>query len=242
MSKIHYYEVSKYHSYWCFFLLVLISVINTFQRSTISFMYSFAVSQEKMQDPHYTIWVDIPDFTPENFTFMVGDYFSIIYAFMVLFTGTASDFYNRRTLLLGSCFGWCAALYLSSFCTTFWQLNTLRLIQSFFTAFSGPCSYSLITDWILPQQRTMAYSLYALGVQFGGPLSPLNTAIIDWLGWRATFQFVALIGFVVLALCLLAFDEPERGRFDIAQSVVNNPDQSWKSGSQANGAYEISEN
>ena len=30
MSKIHYYEVSKYHSYWCFFLLVLVSVVNTF--------------------------------------------------------------------------------------------------------------------------------------------------------------------------------------------------------------------
>jgi len=87
----------------------------------------------------------------------------------------------------------------------------------------------------------MAYSLYALGVQFGGPIAPLNVGLIEWLGWRATFQITALIGFMVLALALLAFDEPERGKFDISQSVLVNPDQSLKSGSQANGAYEISD-
>lgn len=147
---------------------------------------------------------------------MVGDSFTIIYAFMVLFTGTASDLLDRKLLLCGSCFGWCACMYFSSFANKFHDLYVLRLIMSFFTAFSGPCSYSLITDWIPPHQRTMAYSLYALGVQFGGPLAPLNIAVIDWLGWRAAFQFVALIGFVILAFALMAFDEPERGRYDIA--------------------------
>jgi len=38
----------------------------------------------------------------------------------------------------------------------------------------------------------------------------------------------------------MAFDEPERGRYDIAQSVIVNPDQSMKTGSQANGAYDLS--
>lgn len=68
----------------------------------------------------------------------------------------------------------------------------------------------------------------------------MNVAIIDWLGWKAAFQFVALIGFVVLAFALIAFDEPERGKYDIPQSVVVNPDESLKSGSQANGAYDLS--
>jgi len=51
--------------------------------------------------------------------------------------------------------------------------------MSFFTAFSGPCSYSLMSDWILPEHRTFAYALYALGVQFGGPISPINIDLID---------------------------------------------------------------
>jgi hypothetical protein len=30
MSKMRYEDKSKYHYYWCFFLLILISVVNTF--------------------------------------------------------------------------------------------------------------------------------------------------------------------------------------------------------------------
>lgn len=164
MSKIRYDETSKYHYYWCFTLLILMSLVNTFQRSSISFMYTFAASEEKMYDPHYSIQNAIPDFNDEAYGSMVGDSFTIIYAFMVLFTGSASDLVDRKLLLCGSCFGWCACMYFSSFANTFKELYVLRLIMSFFTAFSGPCSYSLITDWIPPHQRTMAYSLYALGV------------------------------------------------------------------------------
>ena len=47
---------------------------------------------------------------------------------------------------------------------------------------------------------------------------------------------------MVLAFAFIAFEEPDRGRFDIPQSVMNNrEEQSVKSGSQANGAYDISE-
>lgn len=75
----------------------------------------------------------------------------------------------------------------------------------------------------------MAYSVFAMGVQFGGPLASFNSEFIEWLGWRATFQFLALLGLVNVAMCVLFFDEPERGRFDIAQSVVVNPDESKRS-------------
>ena len=91
---------------------------------------------------------------------------------------------------------------------------------------SGPCSYSLITDWFPPESRTLAYSIYAFGAQFGGPVSTLNTELIAWLGWRAAFQFLALAGFVILGISILCFDEPERGRFDINHSVMNNPEDS----------------
>jgi len=138
-------------------------------------------------DPFYTIRVDIPEFTPERYNYLAGDSFTIIYAFMVLFSGSASDLLNRKTLICASAFGYTLSIYLSSFATDFTHLFALRLAFGLLNAVSGPCSYSLITDWIPPESRTMAYSLYALGTQFGGPISTLNTNIIDWLGWRATF-------------------------------------------------------
>lgn len=119
MSKIRHEEKSEYHYYWCFFLLILISVVNTFQRSTISFMFTYAANEEKMYDSHYSIRDDLTDFSVDNYNLLVGDSFTIIYAFMVLFTGSASDLFNRRLLLCGSCFGWCTCMYLSSFSMNF---------------------------------------------------------------------------------------------------------------------------
>lgn len=239
MSQINYQQVSKLHSYWCFTLLILLQIVNTFQRASISYMYAIQ-DPAKLTDPHFSLRAAVPDFTDDKYNRMVGDTFTIIYAFMVLITGSISDLFNRKILLITSVFLWCACTYLSSFATTFHQLNVLRLLQSFFSSFLGPCSYSLITDWIVPQQRTMAYAVFALGVQFGGPLCPYNIDMINWLGWQASFQLGALIGFVLLGICFVSFDEPERGRFDIAHSVVNNPDESIKEGSQA-FAYDLSQ-
>jgi MFS family permease len=50
---------------------------------------------------------------------MAGDFYTIVYAFMVLFTGSLSDIFDRKLLLCGACFGWTACTYLSSFATSF---------------------------------------------------------------------------------------------------------------------------
>jgi hypothetical protein len=39
---------------------------------------------------------------------------------------------------------------------------------------------------------------------------------------------------MLLALAVLIFDEPERGRYDINQSVINNPDESYRSDNKFN--------
>jgi len=71
------------------------------------------------ENPHYNIRDDIDSLTPENFGYMAGDFFTVLYAFMVLFTGSASDIFNRKKLLLWTCFGWCVCTYLSSFAQDF---------------------------------------------------------------------------------------------------------------------------
>ena len=192
----------------------------------------------KIKNEHYNIRDDIEELTPDRFGYLAGDFFTVLYAFMVLFTGSASDIFNRKKLLLWTCFGWCLCTYLSSFAQDFNQLMVLRVLVGFFNAVSGPCSYSLITDWFPPESRTLAYSIYAFGAQFGGPVSTYNTEIIAWLGWRETFQFLALGGFVILALSVMCFEEPERGRFDINHSVMNNPDESIANNTMA---YRLSE-
>lgn len=67
MTRLYHTSVDKWRAYACFVLLILISLSNTVQRSSISFMYTFADDENKMYDPHYSIRDDIPDFTPQNY-------------------------------------------------------------------------------------------------------------------------------------------------------------------------------
>ena len=109
-------------------MLILLSIANTMQRSAISYMYSFekvkvneSASHSEFYDldPFYTIRSDIPEFTPERYNYLAGDPFTIIYAFMVLFSGSASDLLNRKTLICATAFGYTLSIYLSSFATDF---------------------------------------------------------------------------------------------------------------------------
>ena len=63
MTRLYHDTVDKWRAYGNFVLLILISLTNTVQRSSISFMYTFADDGEKMYDPHYSIRDDIRDFT-----------------------------------------------------------------------------------------------------------------------------------------------------------------------------------
>ena len=52
-----------------------------------------------------------------------------------------------------------------------------------------------------------------------------NYDFVDMLGWSTTFQALSFLSFVILVLSFVTFDEPERGRFDIAHSVLANDSQ-----------------
>jgi len=74
---------------------------------------------ESLRNEHFNIRDDITTLTPDRFGYLAGDFFTVLYAFMVLFTGSASDIFNRKKLLLWTCFGWCFCTYLSSFANDF---------------------------------------------------------------------------------------------------------------------------
>lgn len=169
------FEVNKKHAYLCLVILVLISLNNTLQRSCLNYMYAYYTEDaKKVNDKDYNIRLAIEDFTYDNYCFLVGDLVQFIYALFVLFTGSLSDFIERKTLICIACFGWTICTYMSAYAENFNQLFVLKMLINFFSAFQGPCSYSLLTDWIKPGERTLAYAFYALGVQFGQPLQSYN--------------------------------------------------------------------
>ena len=83
-------------------------------------MYSYYSEDPlKASNPAFNIRMDVAGFDTEAYNLLVGDPMALIYALMVLFTGSISDFVDRKLLLCGACFGWTLCTYLSSFATTY---------------------------------------------------------------------------------------------------------------------------
>jgi len=96
LSKMKFDESGWSNAYFNFALLILVSLVQSMQRSVINFMVQY-VSDDDMKnlDPSYNIREAVPDLL-ENFGKMTGDGYSIFYAFAILFTGTASDLFPRK--------------------------------------------------------------------------------------------------------------------------------------------------
>lgn len=108
----------------------------------------------------------------------------------MLISGGVSDVLPRKSMMLGTFAVQTFCTFLSAYVDNFNQLLMLRILIGVLNAVSGPCAYGLLTDWVPPESRTMAYAWYALGVQLGQPLCDINYSIIEWLGWRDTFTFM----------------------------------------------------
>ena len=86
----------------------------------------------------------------------------------------------------------------------------------------GPTTLSLISDLFPQEHRTIAFCIYAIGSQAGYPISSFNKPLTSLIGWRNTFKLTASIGFTSAIIGLIFIKEPERGRYDIKQSLIAN--------------------
>jgi sugar phosphate permease len=64
--------------------------------------------------------------------------------------------------------------------------------------------------WFEKQQRALATSIFNAGPQVASALGPpIMTLLMLWLGWQGMFIVIGALGFVVLALWLLVYRDPE---------------------------------
>ena len=86
-----------------------------------------------------------------------------------------------------ACLLWGFVTFLNSFCTTFFELLILRMLLGTFMAFFGPALYSLIADIFPVDQRTNAFSVYAILTVIGDTISALSINLISVTGWKGAF-------------------------------------------------------
>lgn len=95
---------------------------------------------------------------------MNGPSIQVLFAFVMLISGGISDLVSRKLLILGAFAVQTFVIYLCSMTETYRQLFMMKMLIGILNSVVSPCSYGILTDWVPPESRTLAYAWYALGV------------------------------------------------------------------------------
>lgn len=116
------------------------------------------------------------------------------------FAGRALDILPMRLLLLVGTAAFAGGLWLVAHAGAWWQvLLVYALVFPFAMALTGTlASQTLVARWFR-HRRGLAIGISAMGTNFGGMVFPFLVA--GWLvglGWRATLEWLALLGIVLI--------------------------------------------
>lgn len=140
-----------------------------------------------------------------------GTAFGIFYATMGIPIGRLADRYPRRTIMSVCVALWSAMTALSGAARGFASLMACRIGVGIGEAGCSPPAISLISDYVRPERRAGAMSLYSMGVPVGIVIGFLAGGYLrEEVGWRMAFVIVGLPGLLVAALLLFTVREPVR--------------------------------
>lgn len=165
-------------------------------------------------EPRWDMQTAIPNFTYSRYVSVTGLYYSLTYGMAALFAGMISDNLQRKALLIVVVVGWNLTSVVIAVANKFTLVACMRIVFGLFSAFSSPIAYSLISDYFPPLKRTLANACFTAAAFFGISFAVLSNILVGTIGWRATYIFCAIYGFIAIGIVACVVREPERGRFD----------------------------
>ncbi|MDA7787652.1 MFS transporter [Sphingomonadaceae bacterium] len=171
-----------------------------------------------------------------------GPAFAILYTFVGIPIARFSEKHHRVWIIAASVALWSLMTALCGIATSFIALFIFRIGVSIGEAGCSPPANSIIADYFIPEKRSTAVSVYALGIPLGGMvayvfggyvvgnldgpsvLALLNSwnwtwaaNALDWQNieaWRIAFVVVGLPGILVALIVKMTLKEPPRGYTD----------------------------
>ncbi len=173
---------------------------------------------------------------------LAGFAFALFYATMGLVIGRLADSSNRRIIIAVGVFFWSLATAACGLAKDFSQLFLARMGVGVGESTLSPSASSMISDYFPAERLGRAFSFYT-GAQYVGAglalvvggaaielvmtLGDLNLPIVGHLySWQLTFIFVALPGFLVLALMATVREPARKGA--VTDSGAAAPAVPWK--------------
>ena len=145
----------------------------------------------------------LPDYfgtTPEvvNLTIILNIF---VFGISLLIYGPLSDRFGRRPILLAGMAGFVISSVLCGAAQSIEQLIGARILQGMSAAVEMVLALAVIRDLYDEAGQVRAFAIYGMALAIAPGLAPIAGGYIHvFLGWRAVFFIIALLGFCVTLL------------------------------------------
>jgi ACS family hexuronate transporter-like MFS transporter len=137
--------------------------------------------------------------------------FQISYAITWLLGGIFLDAVGTRIGLAFAVVFWSVVNILTGFASSVFGFAAFRFLLGIGEGFTWPAASKTVAEWFPSQERSLAVAIFDSGSSVGGALAAL---VIPWValafGWRWSFVFSGLLGFVWLVLWLRVYRPLDR--------------------------------
>jgi MFS transporter, ACS family, hexuronate transporter len=137
--------------------------------------------------------------------------------FLVAYTlsqAVSGKIYDRIGIKFGFVFSvvvWSIGAVLHAFATGIGSLSAFRFILGFGEAGNFPGAAKVSAEWFPQRERALAQGIFNSGVALGSIVAP---PLIIWLqlnyGWKTTFIFTGLLGFIWLGFWLVLYKSRDK--------------------------------
>src|SRR3954453_19146087 len=147
-------------------------------------------------------------FGPEVEGLVLGAFFGS-YALLQLPVGHLVDRLGARIMFAVSGLWWSLFTAATALAGSVATLLGFRLALGAGEAGGYPSSAKAVSEWFPVRERAFATSIYDSGARAGTALAlPVVTALIAWLGWRASFAITGVLGLVWVVVWWLFYRSP----------------------------------
>ncbi len=176
---------------------------NQWSRQAIYYLCNFGADGDAFKHMNVAL-----NFDKEMYATLASIAFTLVFAVVSLFAGSASDKYDRSRVAALSCLAWSACTALQSKASSYGDLVPLRALTGFSQAFFNPAAYTLLSDLFPKRMIGTVNGIFSGGVYLGGALASLSILLDGAYGWRGTVNTIGLIGVGAAILCLALIKEP----------------------------------
>jgi MFS family permease len=146
---------------------------------------------------------------------LTGAGFAAFYATLGIPLASLADRTSRKAVIAVSLALFSVMTAVCGFAKSFTQLFVARIGVAVGEAGTSPPSFSIISDYFAPKERSKAMAIFTVGANAGVLLGfTLGGLIATHYGWRAAFFIVGIPGLIMVLLVAGLVREPRRGLSD----------------------------